>query len=243
MEFRLNMVLKVMTDLIWYAGQISVFEVLFLHSNRYSDWDLPSVRVFLGILFFVDSIYMILFSENLDHLSMKVRKGDLDLLLVKPVNSQFMISFQKTNVSYILNCFFTLGYLAWAISNIPQPIYFSNVVWLFLLIPCGIAVCYSARFFFAALAVIFVNADNISYMWYQLYRIGTRPDSIYPSWMKYVILTILPVGFIASIPSRFVLGKQETWMYWEVPLVTGLLVYGSIRFWKFALTKYTSASS
>ncbi len=38
---------------------------------------------------------MIILSENLDQFSEKVHKGDLDLLLAKPVNSQFMISLQK----------------------------------------------------------------------------------------------------------------------------------------------------
>ena len=61
------------------------------------------MRVFLGLLFVIDAIYMIIIHENLENMSEKVRKGDLDLLLAKPVNSQFMITLQKANTAIIGN--------------------------------------------------------------------------------------------------------------------------------------------
>lgn len=243
MEFRFNMILKIVADVIWYIAQISIFEVLFLHSTHYADWDLPSVRVFLGILFFTDVFYMLLFSENLSRVSTMVRSGELDLLLAKPVNALFMVSFRKVDIGYLLNFGLVITYLFWAISQLPVDLTAWNILWFCLITPASLIVSYTVRVFFASLSVIFVNAEGISYLWYSLYRLGTRPDSIYPQALRYVILTFLPVAFMASVPCRFLLGKQETWMYWEVPLVCFILMYGAIKFWNNSLKRYSSASS
>ncbi|MDZ4662825.1 MAG: ABC-2 family transporter protein [Pseudomonadota bacterium] len=243
MEFRFNMVLKIVADVVWYVAQLSIFEILFLHSTHYADWDLPSVRVFLGILFFTDVFYMLFFSENLSRVSTMVRNGELDLLLAKPVNALFMVSFRKIDIGYFLNLIIVVGYLFWAINKLPIDLTAWNILWFCLMAPASLVVSYSVRVFFASLSIIFVNAEGVSYLWYSLYRLGTRPDSIYPTALRYLILTVLPVAFLASVPSRFLLGKQESWMYWEVPLVCFLLFFGCIRFWNYSLKKYSSASS
>ncbi|MEK7355123.1 MAG: hypothetical protein AAB250_01645, partial [Bdellovibrionota bacterium] len=46
LEYRLNIVMKVFTDVIWYVAQLSVFEVLFKHTDSISGWTLESMRVF-----------------------------------------------------------------------------------------------------------------------------------------------------------------------------------------------------
>src|SRR4051812_35098284 len=102
-EYRLNVFVRMFADCMWYAAQISVFEVLFSHTTRLGGWSVEETRVFLGVLFLVDAVWMLLFSENLDRFSDKVSKGDLDLLLTKPVNSQFMISFQRVSTAYLTN--------------------------------------------------------------------------------------------------------------------------------------------
>lgn len=243
LEYRLNMTLKFFTDIIWYIGQLSVFEVLFYHAPNIAGWSLPEMRIFMGVLFVVDALWMILLSENLDRLSYRVRNGDLDLLLVKPVNSQFILSLQKMNTAYLANCVLAVGYLTWAVFSVSQSVSFVNVFWLVLAIPFSLLIVYSFRFFFACLSVIFVNSESIGWIWYQVYRFGTRPDSMYPRWLRYMVLSIVPVGFIASVPTQLILGRSELWMFVALPLLAVTFLLLSNRFWTYALKKYSSASS
>ncbi len=243
LEYRLNITIKIFTDIIWYAAQLAVFEVLFQHTRSISGWTLESTRVFMGVLFVVDGIWMILFSENLDRFSDKVRKGELDLLLAKPVNSQFMISFQKMNTAYIGNVMLATSWMIWSITQLPTPMEWWRLSTLLVLIPCGLAISYSCRFFFSVTALIFTRAENINYVWYQLYRLGTRPDSIYPAWLRYAILTIVPVAFLASVPSRMIVDTPDLVLFFGAIAVAVIFVYLSTRYWSLALRKYSSASS
>jgi ABC-2 type transport system permease protein len=64
LEFRANIAVKIATDLIWYFAQIVVFEVLYRYTPVIAGWTLPEVRVFMGILFFVDAVWMLLFRRQ-----------------------------------------------------------------------------------------------------------------------------------------------------------------------------------
>ncbi len=243
LEYRMNLVGKILTDILWYAAQLSVFEVLFRQTHSIAGWKLETIRIFMGMLFFADSFWMLIFQENLDKLSDKVRKGELDLLLAKPVNSQFMLSFQRFSTPYIFNIFVTASYLAWAITKLPDAFPLWRLGFLVISVPCSLAIIYGIRFFFSASALIFTRAENINYLWWQFYKLGTRPDAVYPPWLRFTILTIIPVGFIASVPARLLLEPPS------LPLIAGSIllafafVFISTRFWRFALRFYSSASS
>jgi ABC-2 type transport system permease protein len=228
LEYRFNFAVRIFTDVIWYMAQLSVFEVLFRHTDSLSGWTLETMRVFMGVLFLTDSIYMMLFSENLDRLSDRIRRGDLDLLLVKPVSSQWMLSFQKISVAYFGNFIISAVWL---------------LLWLLICVPCGVIVVYAIRFSTASTALYFTKADAINYIWYQLYRLGTRPDTVYPKLLRYAVLSVLPIAFLASVPAQVILNRTGSEMVlWGIALAAMMLAVSSF-IWKTGLKRYASASS
>lgn len=242
MEYRTNFLVRIITDIFWYIAQIMVFEIIFRHTKIIGHWDLLQTRVFLGMLFVIDAIYMIIFSENLDRFSEKVRKGDLDLLLAKPVNSQFMISLQKANTAIFGNLFMALGWLIFSISQLAE-FNWLRLGWLIFLIPCGVMVNYCMRFMISGLAVIFTRSDNLQFLWYQFYKLGMRPDSIYFPKMRWLLLTFLPVAFVASVPARALLDPPNFYIFAWGFLLPIVIIIISNKFWRFCLKFYSSASS
>jgi ABC-2 type transport system permease protein len=243
MEYRLNAIIRVIGEAGWYIAQLSVFEVLYLHSKTISGWDVHAMRVFMASLFLVDVLYMIFNMENIEGLFSMIRKGELDLYLAKPVNSQFMVSLRKMTTAYVLNFIFILSYLIWAIRGLESPATLLQILTFIFLISCGAVLQYSMRFMFATLTVILQDAGNIHFIWHQLYRLATKPDPIFPMFMRVLIFTLFPVAFFASVPSRiFVEGIDPRLLASSVLLAVGSL-YASTKFWKYALRHYSSASS
>lgn len=243
LEFRANIALKIFNDFIWYFIQISVFEVLYLHTSQISGWEIGKIRVFLGCLFLADTINMTFYHENLEQLSERVRKGELDLILVKPVNSQFMLSLYRLHPSYGFNFLFCFG---WLVLNIYREMgTFSWVVFfkIIIMILCSNIIMYSLRFMIAMVAILSGRAENLAQIWYSLFRISLRPDFVYPSWLRYTLLFFLPLGFIASVPAHVVLGlRSNWWVLAAIGMAITLLSLASML-WTLALRKYSSASS
>lgn len=242
LEYRMNFASRIVTDVFWYTAQIMIFEAIYRHTKVLGSWNHSQTRVFLGVLFVVDAIYMILFHDNLDRLPDRVRKGELDQLLAKPVPSQFMVSLSRMNTALIGNLMIGSSWLIWSLSQLENLAPF-RLLWLVLLVPLGLMALYSVRFLITSLTVIFVKSDNLQYLWYQIYKLGMRPDQIYPSWLKYTLMTLLPVGLIASVPSRFVLEPPDFSLLALTVTVAVGFFFLTTKFWRFALKHYTSASS
>jgi ABC-2 type transport system permease protein len=243
LEYRLNIVLRVVGEVVWYVTQLSVFEVLYLHATSISGWDVHAMRLFMGCLFLVDKIYMILFQSNMDYLNSIVRTGDLDLYLAKPVNSQFMISFRKVATNFLPNLFIVFGYLIWAIRTFPHPIGFWQIATFCAMVVFGVICYYSLRFLFATLVLLMHDAGNVQFIWHQLFRLATRPDVIYPNYLRLLVLTLFPVGFMASVPSRVLVEGVDMHFLIAAPVMAFTLLALSHFAWEGALKKYSSASS
>ncbi|NJL25023.1 MAG: hypothetical protein HC902_07505 [Calothrix sp. SM1_5_4] len=242
-EYRLNISVRVLGEIVWYIAQLSVFEVLYTHTQAINGWDVHAVRVFMGSLFVVDAVYSLLFAENLDHISSLVRRGDLDMYLSKPVNSQFMVSCRKISSSQVINLLMVCAYLGWAISRLERDVSVAQALAYGFLLVCGLVTHYSMRFLVSTLAVILQEAGNLQYLWYQLYRLATRPDPIYPSALRNFVLFVLPIAFIASVPARLLVEGVSPVLLGAAPCLALGLLWLSHKAWEGALRRYASASS
>jgi ABC-2 type transport system permease protein len=242
MEYRANFITRIATDVFWYVAQVVTFEVLYMHTDRIGDWHIEHTRVFLGMLFVIDALSMIIFQENLDRLSDRVTKGELDLLLAKPVESQFMISLQKANTAILGNLILGTCWLIYALYGLHDFSWY-RLLWMIIMIPTGLTAFYFLRFCFGAIAIVFAKSENVQFIFYQLYRLGMRPDTIYFPWLKWTIITVLPVGMIASVPTRVLINPTDSWLALWGLILTPLMIYASHLFWKFCLKYYSSASS
>jgi ABC-2 type transport system permease protein len=242
-EYRLNIVLRVIGEMTWYVAQLSLFEVLYLHTGQINGWTVHATRVFQGTVFLVDNLYVLIFADNMDQLNGIVRGGDLDLYLTKPVNSQFMLSLRKVAVSYLPNTFIIGAYLAWAIGGLPRtPGPLDLLLYAFVCL-CGLVSYYAMRFLFGTIVLILQDAGNVQFIWHNFFRLATRPDGIYPRPVRLMILTVIPVGFIASVPARALIDEGPTLLVWAAPLVAAFWLWLSTRAWTAALKRYASASS
>lgn len=242
LEYRLNFVVLVISEFIWYSTQLVLFEVLYRHTKIIGDWNIDQMRVFIFLVLFVDSIYMILWDSNFSTFTDNVRKGGLDLLLTKPINSMFMLSSQRISVSHIPCFFITFGGLIWALFQIPDFNWF-RLFWLILLIPAGLSVIFCGRFALNSTAIIFTRADFLQYVWYSAFRLGLRPDAIYSGVLRLVLIFVLPFAMVASIPARILLEPPQFWMIAWASVLPFLLFYFLKKYWMYCLKYYSSASS
>ncbi len=242
LEFRLNFVLLVCAEFIWYSTQLILFEVIYRHTKIIGEWNIEQMRVFIFLVLFVDSIYMILWDPNLSAFTDNVRKGTLDLLLVKPVNSIFMLSSQKISISHLPCLVITgIGFI-WALGSIPN-FEWTKLFWLILLIPSGLSVIFVGRFALNCSAIIFTRADFLQYVWYSMFRLGLRPDAIYSGFLRFLLIFMIPFAMIASIPARVLLEPLHPWMIAWAIIMPVILIFSLKKYWAYCIKQYSSASS
>jgi ABC-2 type transport system permease protein len=112
----------------------------------------------------------------------------------------------------------------------------------------GVAVHYSVMFFLAAIAFWIVRAQGLIYGYYNLFNIGRYPDTIFGKGLfRFVFSWVIPVIVVANVPARLLgnvlEGEAPVWLLLRLAAAAALAVGFTRVFWRFALKRYSSASS
>ncbi|MDW7997075.1 MAG: ABC-2 family transporter protein [Bacteroidota bacterium] len=242
MEYRLHLWLSFLIDVVWYAVQVGLFEVIYLHTPTIAGWSRAEMAVFLGTLFVVDALNMALFSTNFWRLPQYVLTGELDFFLLKPVSPFFLVFLRYPNVASFLNLAVALTVLGYGFSLLPPASVEAAVAYPVFLVN-GLLCMLSFQALIGALAIRILAAEGIQHTFHILYQFGMKPDSIYAPMLRRILLYVFPMGLVASVPAQVVLGRAS----WEVVsaglVVPPLLLLVSRFLFLRALRYYTGASA
>lgn len=233
-----NLGLQFVNDILWYTMQIILFEALYLHVNHLGGWGIAEMRVFLGVLFLVDALQMILFAYNFDVFSEKIVHRDLDLLLLRPVSSQQLMTSQKLQCGFLLNAVFALSWLIWSLSLLPGGFPLMRSLLIIVVVPAALSIFYSTRLIFCTIALLITRAEHFHDLYFTLFKMGQRPDKLYGPGIRYLILLIIPVGMIASFPTRVLVDPADSFALPALLVSAAVFLFAANRFWHWAVKRY-----
>ncbi len=240
--YRTNFLTAIFTDVVWMGVEISLFTVLYANVPTLGGWTKPQVYFFLGIFFASDALFTTFFQRNFFTFSDLVNKGELDILITKPVSPLFLALSRSINLTAIFNLFLGLG-IAIKYSG---PAGFQGG-WRWLLVPgwlvLGLVTALLVRFAFTVWVFWTDRSWAMTRLYYQFFSFATKPDVFYPKALRYLVMTGLPFAFIGSIPARALLNGLAPWEY---ALVAGVLTFFFLMnrmLWRAGLKRYQSASS
>ncbi len=240
--YRTNFLTSVVTDLIWMGIELALFAVIYANVPTLAGWTKPQVYFFLGIFFTSDALFTTFFQRNFWNFSDLVNRGELDILLTKPVHPLFLVLTRFISLTAGFNI--VLG-LSIAIRYAGEAGFAGGASWalvpVWLLI--GLATAILVRFLFSIWVFWTERSWAFARLYYQFFAFATKPDTLYPPMVRYLILTALPFAFIGSVPARALLHGLEPWEYALVAgILTAFFVANSFL-WRKGLRRYQSASS
>src|SRR6476661_978912 len=106
MTFRSNFIIECVTSLSWMAMNLGYYLLIFQFTTSIganSGWGKYEFLVFLCTTLFINSIVQALFMPNCEEFSELIRTGALYFALLKPIDTQFLISLAKIDWSSLAN--------------------------------------------------------------------------------------------------------------------------------------------
>ncbi len=262
MMFRTNFLIEAVSSLSWAIMNVGLYWIIFEHTTsigRDTGWGKYEFFVFMGTTWIINSIVQAFFMPNSEEFSELIRTGGLDFALLKPIDTQFLISLRKVSWSSLSNVLLGAGLLAISLSHLvhrPEaPWQFEP--WILLLYPlyvgCGVAILYSLMICLAATSVWLGRNQTLYDFWFYITNFSRYPQEIYAhgwGWILMVAFTfIVPVLVVVNVPARLLAQPLMPRASWEWPLAAFALAatVGSVLFsrWVFkrSLLAYRSASS
>lgn len=253
MTFRGNFILDCISSLSWVFMQLGLYLVIFEHTEQIgadTGWSRWPFFVFLATTLFVNSLVQFFFMTNMEELSDLIRTGNLDFALLKPIDTQFLLSLRKFEWSSLANLLFAAILLAVALTHLsftPTPLQAGLYVFYVL---CGVALLYSLMVALGSISVWLGRNESLYDFWFYITNFSRYPMEIYQGSfgtpLRHVFTFAVPILLVANVPARLMawpLASQD-WQLAAYAAVASLaaLVASRKLFYK-ALQAYRSASS
>ncbi len=222
-------------------------------------WQRDEFFVFLATTWFINSIVQAFFMSNAEEFSELIRTGGLDFALLKPIDTQFLISFRRIEWSSLSNFaagLLILGYSLYGMATRENEPFIPSV-WTILLycffVLCGVAIMYSVMICLAATSVWLGRNQTLYDFWFYITNFSRYPMEIYNhGWgtgLLGLFTFVIPVLVVVNVPARILAMPLHPRASWEWPLAAWACVatIASLAFsrWMFrrSLLSYRSASS
>ena len=243
MEFKLNFIFEIFIDAIYYFSLFFFFKIIFQFTQSLGDFNQDAVIIFLITLYIADSLYVFFLGGNVFNINSAVKQGDLDFILLKPINSQFFISCRYVN-SYAMISVFILSFLIVKLTYAYHNNFFLiDYIFFSISLILGMLIFYSVEFIIACLAFWFRNFSYAGWLAGELTKYSRRPDSIYKNFFRKTLFTFFPMAMISSVPSRFLIFGANIKLLCLQIVVAFIFLWITTIIWKKGLIKYESASS
>ena len=95
MSFRSNFIIECVSSTSWILMNIGFYLLIFRQVRDIEAWGKYEFFVFLATTMFVNSLVQAFFMPNMQELSELIRTGNLDFALLKPIDTQFLVSLQR----------------------------------------------------------------------------------------------------------------------------------------------------
>lgn len=241
MQYRANFVASVLGTIFWVVVALLTLELFFSHTARLGGWDYWEVVVLLGVFNALNGVVESILRPGIGRLAEDVRSGGLDLVLVRPVDAQFYVTFRRLDLWRLADIVLGLALAGYALSRIGVAPSVAQLASFVVTMLAAVAVVYSIWLALMSLAFWFVAVENISVLFDAVFEAARYPVSAYPGVLRFLFVYLLPIAWMTTIPASALTGRLQGGVAIVSVLVGAASLLLSRALWKTAMKRYTSA--
>lgn len=244
MVYSFNFYMVFFADMSLYIIQLLTFSVIFSAVETINGWHFYQMIVFMGTFSIIDSLNMSTYFFGLINLPDKIRTGNLDLYIVKPINTLFYCSFDNMNPGSLLSVTSGIIIVTYGLIRGNVVITPSKIIGYVFLVLMMELLYYDLLLLFRLTAFWFIRINSFIEAEDALISFCFRiPGVVFRGFSKVIFYVIVPYGIIATIPTQFFTGVLDGTYWLMTVLVVTVFTFLSFSLFNVGRRRYTSASS
>lgn len=200
-----------------------------------------------AILFFliwnIVDITTQLFFRGVYFFRQKVVSGDLDFYLSKPMNPLFRIITGNTDLLDLTTLIMLIMYIAWFLPRSSVVITPQAFAIFSILLVASFLIALAFHIVVVAIGIIALEVDHTIMIYRDVTQMARFPIDIYTEPLRSILTFAFPVAIMFTVPAKALMGLVSFPVVFLSLLLTACFLFLSLRLWRYALTKYSSASS
>ncbi len=242
LAYRANFVNSLFSSLIWSIFSFLYIILLTSKTPVVYGWTRNQLILLMGLYnIVIGGFFHGFFSRNFDRFSEKIHMGKLDAILLKPIDSQFSMSFELVAYTQFARLFVGLGVSVYIIQADHIKVTMAGLLGFCLLSVFGITLLYSIWYIVMTFTVWYTKLSNLTDLLYHLNDISRFPPKMF-SGLKAFGLFLIPYTLLLITPTKTLIQHITFLDAIELIILSVSFLILSRKFWRFALKSYTSAS-
>lgn len=241
--YRGNFINNMLSSVIWAIFSLLTIYLLTLNVTSMFGWKKEEILLLSGMYGIVIGIFHTLYSRNFSRFSRIIHLGELDVLLLKPVDTQFLMSYWIVNYTALLRVVVGITFVAYLVTTYHMHITAIAVLTSIVGIFIATLLLYAIWYIVMTSSIWFSNLYNLVDVLFQVTNISRFPQDMFRELSAYLFWFLLPLTFVITTPAKVLLLRASTGDVIGLVGFATLLFIASRKFWKFALRFYASASS
>jgi ABC-2 type transport system permease protein len=242
LQYRSNFLFSLLTSLLNDALRVAPLLLVYSHRDQVAGWDFPQALLVMAFFLVLFALQAAILEPNLGEAVQSIRTGALDLLLLKPVDAQLLVSLRKIDPTALgaVASASLLGLAAMQLGGWPS---LGQALLAAALLLSGVVSIYSLWLLAICVSFWFVRVDNLRFLLWSATDAGRWPIDVFLGPARFLLTAVVPVALITSFPAQALQGRLPPEAPLTAALVSAAFFLGSRWAWSRSLAAYTSASS
>ncbi|WP_099204722.1 ABC transporter permease [Scatolibacter rhodanostii] len=234
----------------WISYGTTFITLYFLISNfgDLGGWKAEEVMFLYAFNLLSYAIAACVFFTPCINLPTKIRTGEFDGALIKPVNPFMHEIYNGFNFGYIGHTILSIIVIA---ITLPQTDYAFNIqnAFMFLIMLISSALIQASLLIaVSSISFITINENPVGDLIFRFKQFVDYPITIYSASIQIILTFVLPLAFLNFYPVTAILRTPSSpylpdFVPYLTPLMAGLMFFLSIKAWNKGLSKYQSSGS
>lgn len=238
---RFGAILFVFGKMIRFAFFLFFLLVIASRTHAIAGYTLWQVILFYITFNIIDSLAQF-FLREVYRFRSYVLTGDFDYFLTKPMPVLFRLLFGGSDILDVPILVISFFFIYVSLSHLSYVTPFNVLIYTVLLIN-GLVIALSFHILALAIGILTTEIDNTLWLFRDLTQMGRFPIDIYRNPLRAFITFLIPVGIMITFPAKAAMGLLSFNSVLIAVFVSAVLLYLSLRFFRFSLRHYASASS
>ncbi|EHY0679235.1 hypothetical protein FZX01_03685 [Listeria monocytogenes] len=240
-QYRVDFIIGILSVVMQASIGLIFINVIYNNIPVIEGWSYNELLLMFGFSSCGIALFIIFFSEIWMIGPKYVARGELTILLTKPLSPLFQIVSQRVKLENMFQFLLGIGAVIYALdgANKLDPI---NLLQMLIMVIVSLLVFFSLNLFFATFSFWTINSNNIVFAVYALREYGRYPIQMFPKILQVVLIFIFPFAFTAFYPSIAILSSSLFILLVSI-FASGLLTICAIKFWRFGLKHFESAGA
>jgi ABC-2 type transport system permease protein len=248
LAFRGNLVIKVFVEVLWLAILLIFYVCVFQVTTKVAGWTEERYLFFVGCYFSMAALVETFFLSNCNEFADLVRTGDLDFLLLQPIDEQFLVTCRSIDWSTAPNVVVGAAVMAlslWRMHWQFDPAQAALFLTMFL---CGLGLAYGFMVLLTSASVWLVRNQSLFELWWLFSSLMRYPREVYQQGrfvapVAWFFTFVVPAMLVISVPADVMVRTFDPWVVAFTAAATVALLVVSRKVFRLALRRYRSASS